>query len=87
MKSTQECNTHIRSAKPCEILPEPEDDRISSEKWSLIEERRGGEIEEKWTFLFETLFPNEKIKPSPCKPELHSELLTFLIFPKMKSLY
>ncbi|KAF2798580.1 hypothetical protein K505DRAFT_333273 [Melanomma pulvis-pyrius CBS 109.77] len=65
--------------KPCEILPEPEDDRISSEQWSLIQSRRGGKIEEKWTFLFETLFPDEKVKPSPYeKPVLMSQLENIL---------
>lgn len=71
MKTNEEYNAHLRSAKPCEILPEPKDDRISLETWESIiknsHKMQKRSPEEKWELLYRTIFPEDTIIPPPCE--------------------
>lgn len=77
MSSQKEVNMHIRQRPVCKELPKPIDDPIHREDREVIRENRPPgyrlkNTEEKWTMLYQSLFPEDKWTPSPCKLSLSS---------------
>ncbi|KAF2731117.1 hypothetical protein EJ04DRAFT_554948, partial [Polyplosphaeria fusca] len=71
MKSNEDCTLHLRNAAGCEILPPPEDDRLSQEQWdkmicSRSVARSCGTAKAQWKALYRALFPNDAKVPPPC---------------------
>jgi hypothetical protein len=71
MCSGQDMARHLRKAEACQIKAEPEDDRISHERWAVIEAPRSCSgrlgIEQKWQLLYAAVFPDDNEIPCPCK--------------------
>jgi hypothetical protein len=71
MSSKAVLKEHLRSGGRCEVLPEPDDDRISPEQWETIDTARGcgsglKSVEAKYTHLYRTIFGPAGRMPSPC---------------------
>lgn len=80
MKSRSLLKEHLRSSERCEVLPEPDDDRISQEQWERIDSAKeyatsSKSVEEKYTQLYQALFGTAVDLPSPCKPIILNTVL------------
>ncbi|KAJ4299236.1 hypothetical protein N0V90_004480 [Kalmusia sp. IMI 367209] len=88
MASKAQLKQHLRDDQRCEVLPEPEDDRICQEKWEAIDSSKGitstcSTVEEKYCRLYQLIFGESQTPPSPYErsfimPELETELANAL---------
>lgn len=72
MSSKMLLKKHLRDGGPCEVLPEPADDRICQEKWEKIDCMRGFKsghmsVEERYRQMYRIIFDSDT-SPSPCQP-------------------
>jgi hypothetical protein len=54
----------------CEQRPDSDDDRIAYNLWQTLyqsSQLTGKSVEEKWTMMYQALFPGDTRVPSPCE--------------------
>lgn len=90
MRSRRGRDEHLRNPVPCDILCEPDDDRISAEKWEEIDSARdlqSKSLEEKYIHLYRTLFGVDEKTPNPCESTriMFHDRFSILRFRKTKS--
>jgi hypothetical protein len=75
MKTRRDLERHLRSDQVCEKREKIQDGRLTAEEWEDTENQkpvdyRHKNVDEKWTLLYISLFPNDTHPPSPCKSGL-----------------
>ena len=65
--------THQRADEPCARREAPPDDGISKSRQVLLRRRQGkGKSEEsRWVEIYQILFPDDDVIPSPCRSKTH----------------
>lgn len=75
MKSEEAYSDHLQQEIICEKKAEPQEDRIRPQTLKRLDFKKAPyanakNVEEKWTMMFNVLFPKDTNIPSPCKPTL-----------------